>query len=42
MAQEATQNQYYANVAASIQLLTEEILLKMVNQLHQQTGLDNL
>jgi carbamoyltransferase len=42
MEREALQNQYYADVAASIQLLTEEILLKMVSQLHQQTGLDSL
>jgi carbamoyltransferase len=35
-------NQYYADVAASVQSLTEEILLKMVNHLHDQTGLKNL
>jgi carbamoyltransferase len=39
---EAEQNQYYADVAASIQRLTEEIILKMANQLHRQTGLKNL
>ena len=39
---EAEQNQYYADVAASIQTLTEEILLSMANHLHKQTGLDNL
>ena len=30
------------DLAASIQLVTEEILLKMVNHIHQQTGLKNL
>ena len=40
--QAAQQNQYYADVAASIQLLTEEILLKVVNHAHQQTGSKNL
>lgn len=39
---EARRNQYYADVAASIQRLTEETLLKMVNHLHRQTGLDKL
>ena len=38
----AKRNQYYADVAASIQRLTEETLLKMVNHLHEQTGLDHL
>jgi carbamoyltransferase len=38
----AKRNQYYADVAASIQRLTEETLLKMVNQLHGQTGLRHL
>lgn len=38
----AKRNQYYADVAASIQRLTEEMLLKMVNHLHEQTGLDHL
>lgn len=36
------QNQYYADVAASIQAVTEETLLKMLNSLHQQTGLDQV
>src|SRR6185503_15331645 len=31
-------NEYYADVAASIQVVTEEILLKMVNALHRQSG----
>lgn len=38
----ARRNQYYADVAASVQLLTEEVLLQMVNQLHAQTGLERL
>jgi len=39
---EADTNQYYADIAASVQCLTEEILLKMANHLHQETGLKNL
>lgn len=39
---DADQNQYYADVAASIQRLTEEILLKMVRSLHRRTGSKNL
>ncbi len=35
-------NQYYADVAASIQLATEETLLKMANHLHRTTGLRHL
>ncbi|HEX9453036.1 MAG TPA: carbamoyltransferase C-terminal domain-containing protein, partial [Candidatus Binatia bacterium] len=31
-------NEYYADIAASIQVVTEEILLKMVNALHRETG----
>ncbi len=38
----ARQNQYYADVAASLQRLTEEILLKMAAHLHRETGLKNL
>lgn len=38
----ADRNQYYADMAASVQSLTEEILIKMVNHLHAQTGLENL
>jgi carbamoyltransferase len=38
----AKRNQYYADVAASIQRLTEETLLTMVNHLHEQTGLAHL
>lgn len=35
-------NQYYADVAASIQRVTEETLLKMANALYGQTGLRQL
>jgi len=35
-------NEYYADVAASIQKVTEEIMLKLVNFLHKKTGLKNL
>lgn len=35
-------NQYYADVAASLQLLTETVILKIVNHLQKQTGLKNL
>ncbi len=38
----ATQNQYYADIAASIQTVTEEVLLKMANHLYKETGLKNL
>jgi carbamoyltransferase len=39
---EADANQHYADVAASIQCLTEEIMLKMAVYLHRTTGLKNL
>jgi len=39
---EAERNQYYADVAASIQTVTEDILLKLANQAHKETGLDTL
>ncbi|MBI4317857.1 MAG: carbamoyltransferase [Chloroflexi bacterium] len=39
---EVERNQYYADVAASIQRVTEDILLKMANHLHQETGLKQL
>ena len=35
-------NEHYADIAASIQAVTEEILLKMVNALHRETGLRRL
>ncbi len=38
----AAQNQYYADIAASIQKVTEEVLLKMANHVHRETGLKNL
>jgi carbamoyltransferase len=36
--QQATQNQFYADVASSIQKVTEEVLLHMARALHQSTG----
>ena len=39
---EAMQNQYHADVAASIQRLTEDILLRAVNHVHETTGLTDL
>jgi carbamoyltransferase len=38
----AERNQYYADVAASIQRATEEIVLAMARALHRETGLDRL
>jgi carbamoyltransferase len=38
----AAENQRYADIAASIQVATEEILLKMARHLHAQTGLRRL
>ena len=35
-------NQYYADVAASIQLVTEELVLSLVKEAHRQTGQTNL
>ncbi len=35
-------DEYYADIAASIQVVTEEILIKMANHLHKMTGTDNL
>ncbi len=35
-------NQYYADVAASIQKVTEELILQMARQAHKETGLDKL
>ena len=40
--QEMEQNQYYADIAASIQKVTEEILVSMANHLHQKTKLKKL
>lgn len=39
---EIEQNQYYADVAASVQRVTEEIVLKMARHLHRVTGLKSL
>ena len=38
----AERNQYYADIAASIQRVTEETLLKMVRHAYEETGLKNL
>ncbi len=38
----AQQNQYYADIAASIQLVTEEIMLKMARYAHERTGMKKL
>ncbi len=38
----AQQNQHYADVAASIQTVTEEVLLNMARHLHRETGLTRL
>lgn len=38
----AQQNQYYADIAASVQRVTEETVLKMVDHAHKSTGLKNL
>jgi carbamoyltransferase len=35
-------NEHYADIAASIQRVTEEILLKLVQELHKETGLKKL
>jgi carbamoyltransferase len=39
---EIERNQYYADVAASIQAVTEDILLRMARYLHDRTGLRRL
>ena len=38
----AQYNQRYADIAASIQLVTEELILTLARQLHKQTGLTRL
>lgn len=40
--QEADQNQYYADIAATIQRFTEEQIIKMANHLYATTGMNNL
>ena len=39
---EVKRNQYYADVAASIQRVTEDILVNMANHLYKETGLKKL
>ena len=36
------ENQHYADIAASIQAVTEEVLLKMANAVYQETGIKRL
>lgn len=36
------QNEHFADVAASIQKVTEEVLLKLIHSLHKETGLTRL
>lgn len=38
----AKRNQHYADIAASIQYVTEETILKLANYVHQRTGLKKL
>lgn len=38
----AKQNQYYADIAASIQVVTEQIMVKMANFAYKETGLKHL
>lgn len=40
--QDKSLDPYYCDMAASIQKVTEEVILKMVTHLHELTGLDNL
>jgi carbamoyltransferase len=41
-ADELSRNQYYADIAASIQAVTEEVMIAMARHLHKQTGLSKL
>lgn len=41
-AEELSKNQFWADIAASIQKATEDILIKIAHYLHKQTGLDKL
>src|SRR5499425_3018366 len=41
-ADELSRNQYYADLAASIQAVTEEVMIAMARHLHKQTGLSKL
>jgi len=36
------ENEHYADIAASIQRVTEEVLLKLINSLYEETGMKNL
>jgi len=36
------ENEHYADIAASIQRVTEEVLLKLVNSLYKESGMKNL
>ncbi len=36
------QNQFYADIAASIQVVTEQIMVKMANHAYRETGIDKL
>ena len=38
--EQVKQNQYYADIAASIQRVTEETIIKMLTSLHEETGMD--
>src|SRR5713226_217303 len=41
-AEELARNQYYADIAASIQAVTEDVMIAMARHLHRQTGLNKL
>jgi carbamoyltransferase len=41
-AQESTLTQFHKDIAASIQYVTDEIMLRMTTDLHKKTGSDNL
>jgi carbamoyltransferase len=41
-ARELDRNQYWADIASSIQVVTEEILIGLVRDLHRRTGMRNL
>ncbi len=38
--EQVQQNQYYADIAASIQRVTEETIIKVLKSLHEETGMD--
>ena len=40
--EQARRNQHYADIAASIQVVTEELVVNMARALHRETGLDRL